>query len=56
MSLVFDEQLSYQLRTIGLNDHELPDAAFVAGYFNYTNRWVGTISPAGNPGHYSHSR
>ncbi len=45
-----------KLRAAGFNDHEILEAAFVAGYFNYTNRWVSTISPVANPGHYSHNR
>lgn len=45
-----------KLRAAGFNDHEILEAAFVAGYFNYTNRWVGTISPVANPGHYGHNR
>ena len=31
-------------------------AAFVAGFFNYTNRWVSTIKPVPNKGHYMHNR
>ena len=44
------------LREAGFNDHEILEAAFVAGYFNYTNRWVSTIDPVANPGHNSHNR
>lgn len=45
-----------KLREVGLNDHEILEAAFVAGFFNYTNRWVSTIEPVANPGHFSHNR
>jgi len=44
------------LRDAGFNDHEILEAAFVAGYFNYTNRWVSTIEAVPNPGHYMHNR
>ena len=45
-----------KLRAAGFNDHEILEAAFVAGFFNYTNRWVSTIEPVANRGHYSHNR
>ncbi len=45
-----------KLREAGFNDHEILEAAYVAGFFNYTNRWVSTIEPLANPGHYSHNR
>ena len=45
-----------KLRAAGFNDHEVLEAAFVAGYFNYTNRWVSTIDPEANPGHNAHNR
>ena len=45
-----------KLRDVGLNDHEILEAAFVAGFFNYTNRWVSTIEPVANPGHFAHNR
>ncbi len=45
-----------KLREVGFNDHEILEAAFVAGFFNYTNRWVSTISPRPNPGHNNHNR
>lgn len=45
-----------QLRIVGFNDHEILEAAFVVGFFNYTNRWVSTIGAIPNPGHYSHNR
>lgn len=45
-----------KLRAAGFNDHEILEAAFVAGFFNYTNRWVSTIAPVANPGHFSHNR
>ena len=45
-----------KLRAVGFNDHEILEAAFVAGFFNYTNRWVSTIEPIANPGHYNHNR
>jgi uncharacterized peroxidase-related enzyme len=44
------------LRKAGFNDHEILEAAFVAGFFNYTNRWVSAISPEPNEGHYFHNR
>jgi hypothetical protein len=40
MSLEFDEQLSHLQK---------PSR-------DYTNRWVSTIEPVSNPGHYSHNR
>jgi len=45
-----------KLRSAGFNDHEILEAAFIAGFFNYTNRWVSTIAPVPNPGHFSHNR
>lgn len=45
-----------KLRAAGLNDHEVLEAAYVAGFFNYTNRWVSTIRPEPNPGHNNHNR
>lgn len=45
-----------KLRAAGFNDHEVLEAAFVAGFFNYTNRWVSTIKPVANPGHFGHNR
>lgn len=45
-----------RLRAVGFNDHEILEAAFVAGFFNYTNRWVSTVAPAINPGHFGHNR
>lgn len=45
-----------QLRIVGFNDHEILEAAFVVGFFNYTNRWVSTIGAIPNPGHYTHNR
>ncbi|MPM14130.1 hypothetical protein SDC9_60490 [bioreactor metagenome] len=45
-----------RLREVGLDDHQILEAAFVAGFFNYTNRWVSTLSPVANPGHFSHNR
>ena len=50
-----DEQVE-KLREAGFNDHEILEAAFVAGFFNYTNRWVSTIKPVPNKGHYMHKR
>lgn len=44
------------LREAGFNDHEILEAAYVAGFFNYTNRWVSTIGAVANPGHYGHNR
>jgi uncharacterized peroxidase-related enzyme len=45
-----------KLREVGLDDHQILEAAFVAGFFNYTNRWVSTIGPEVNPGHFKHNR
>ena len=45
-----------KLRKAGFNDHEILEAAFVAGFFNYTNRWVSTIDPKPNSGHFNHNR
>jgi uncharacterized peroxidase-related enzyme len=45
-----------KLRDAGLDDHQILEAAFVAGFFNYTNRWVSTIGPVVNPGHFKHNR
>ena len=50
-----DEQIE-KLRDVGLDDHQILEAAFVAGFFNYTNRWVSTIGPEVNPGHFKHNR
>lgn len=45
-----------KLRDAGLDDHQILEAAFVAGFFNYTNRWVSTIAPLANDGHFYHNR
>ncbi|MEA4972652.1 MAG: peroxidase-related enzyme [Candidatus Metalachnospira sp.] len=45
-----------KLRAVGFNDHEILEAAYVAGFFNYTNRWVSTIKPLANEGHFFHNR
>jgi uncharacterized peroxidase-related enzyme len=45
-----------KLREAGFNDHEILEAAFVAGFFNYTNRWVSTIGAVPNSGHFEHNR
>lgn len=45
-----------KLRAVGFNDHEILEAAYVVGFFNYTNRWVSTIAPVANEGHFSHDR
>ena len=44
------------LREAGFNDHEVLEAAFIVGFFNYTNRWVSTIGAIANKGHYDHNR
>ena len=44
------------LREAGFNDHEVLEAAFAVGFFNYTNRWVSTIGAIANEGHYGHNR
>ena len=45
-----------KLRAVGFNDHEILEAAYVAGFFNYTNRWVSPIKPLANEGHFYHNR
>ncbi len=45
-----------KLRDVGFHDHEILEAAYVAGFFNYTNRWVSTIAPIANSGHFKHNR
>jgi uncharacterized peroxidase-related enzyme len=45
-----------KLREAGFNDHEILEAAFAAGFFNYTNRWISTIAPKPNSGHFNHNR
>ena len=43
MSLKAMEQMTKEKEKnppVGFNDHEILEAAFVAGFFNYTNRWV----------------
>lgn len=44
------------LREAGCNDHEILEASFIAGFFNFTNRFVSTIGARPNAGHYSHNR
>ena len=44
------------LREVGFNDHEILEAAYVVGFFNYTNRWVSTIGAIANEGHFNHNR
>ena len=51
-----DQEQVDKLRDAGLDDHQILEAAFVAGFFNYTNRWVSTIAPVVNPGHFKHNR
>lgn len=51
-----DQEQVDKLRSVGLDDHQILEAAFVAGFFNYTNRWVSTIAPVENPGHFKHNR
>ncbi|MEY8387519.1 peroxidase-related enzyme [Oscillospiraceae bacterium 38-13] len=51
-----DQEQVDKLREAGLDDHQILEAAYVAGFFNYTNRWVSTIAPVANPGHFSHNR
>jgi uncharacterized peroxidase-related enzyme len=51
-----DKKQVDKLREVGFNDHEILEAAFVAGFFNYTNRWVSTIGATPNEGHFSHNR
>ncbi len=51
-----DTEQVEKLRAVGFNDHEILEAAFAAGFFNYTNRWVSTIKPVANPGHFGHNR
>ena len=45
-----------KLRAAGMDDHQILECAYVAGFFNYTNRWVGTIKAMPNLGHYQHNR
>ena len=45
-----------KLREAGFDDHEILEAAFIVGFFNYTNRWVSTIKPLANDGHFNHNR
>lgn len=45
-----------RLRAVGFNDHEILEASFVVGFFNYTNRWVSSIGAIPNPHHYNHNR
>ena len=51
-----DQEQVDKLREAGLDDHQILEAAFVAGFFNYTNRWVSTIAPVANDGHFRHNR
>ncbi len=51
-----DEKQVEQLRAVGLSDHQILEAAYVAGFFNYTNRWVSTLGVVANDGHYNHNR
>lgn len=51
-----DKDQIEKLRAVGFNDHEILEAAYVAGFFNYTNRWVATIEPIANEGHFFHNR
>ncbi|MDR1377498.1 MAG: peroxidase-related enzyme [Synergistaceae bacterium] len=51
-----DTDQADHLREAGFNDHEILEAAYVAGFFNYTNRWVSTIAPKPNSGHFHHNR
>lgn len=52
---IYTDQVD-KLREVGFNDHEILEAAFVVGFFNYTNRWTSTIAAIPNDGHYSHNR
>jgi uncharacterized peroxidase-related enzyme len=57
---VYPQEITTQqidkLREAGFNDHEILEAAYIAGFFNYTNRWVSTIAPLANEGHFNHNR
>jgi len=44
------------LKEAGFDDHQILEAAFITGFFNYTNRWVSVIDPVINPGHFRHNR
>ena len=44
------------LRVAGFNDHEILEAAYTVGFFNYTNRWVSTIGAIANEKHFNHNR
>ncbi|MCH4188283.1 MAG: peroxidase-related enzyme, partial [Megasphaera sp.] len=50
-----DNEQVAKLRDAGLDEHQILEAAFVAGFFNYTNRWVSTIAPVPNSGHFKHN-
>ena len=51
-----DKDQVEKLRAVGFNDHEILEASFVVGFFNYTNRWVSSIGVIPNPGHFNHNR
>ena len=51
-----DQEQVDRLRQAGFDDHQILEAAYTAGFFNYTNRWVATIAPEVNPGHFKHNR
>ncbi|MDY4575473.1 MAG: peroxidase-related enzyme [Intestinibacter sp.] len=45
-----------KLRAVGFNDHEILEASYVVGFFNYTNRWTAAIGAKPNAGHFDHNR
>lgn len=51
-----DQEQVDALRAAGFDDQQILEAAFVVGFFNYTNRWVATVGPLANPGHFAHNR
>ncbi len=51
-----DKTQVQKLREAGLDDHQILEAAFTAGFFNYTNRWVSVIGAIPNQGHFKHNR
>lgn len=51
-----DDTQANKLREAGFNDHQILEAAYTAGFFNYTNRWIATVAPKVNPGHFKHNR
>ena len=55
---VFENAADTQMENWGFVNSllKIMEAAFVAGFFNYTNRWANTCMAMPNPAHYSHNR